>query len=221
MEKGDFVEIDYVAKMVGRNKVFDTTMESKAKEHGIHKENMTYEPIQTVIGAGYVVKGMDETLVTMDVGEEKNIEVPPEKGYGKRNPKLIVKVPLKEFKKHDVMPRPGVRMEINEQWATVRNVSSGRVSLDFNHFLAGKTVVYSIKINAKIDEIDEKVKILMKLNIGIELEYRLEEKELKIKEKEDTEDEMKENLLEAVREYIPEIKNVKFVKELKKKGLKT
>lgn len=216
MKKGDFVEIDYVAKIAGRNKVFDTTMESKAKEHGIYKENVTYEPIRTVVGAEYVVKGMDEALSTMDVGEEKTIEVPPEKGYGKRDPSLMVKVPLKEFKKHDVRPRPGIRMEVNGRWATVRNVSSGRVSLDFNHFLAGKTVLYSVKVNAEIDEIDEKIKILMKLLIGSELEYEHEETRLKIEEKEEMEDETKESLREAVKKYIPEIKTVEFVKELKK-----
>ena len=123
---------------------------------------------------------------------------------------------MREFRKHKVTPRPGIRMEINGRWATVRNVSSGRVNLDFNHFLAGKTLIYDIKINSKIDDINEKIKILMKLNIGTELEYLLEEGDLKIKNKKDIDNILKENLLKAVRDYIPEIKNMEYVEELKK-----
>jgi len=216
MQKRDFVEIDYVAKIVETNKVFDTTMEDKAKEYKIYKENFKYEPIKIVVGAEYVIKGMDETLFKMSVGEEKSIEISPEKGFGRRDPKLIVKVPLREFRKHNMTPRPGIRMEINGRWATVRNVSSGRVNLDFNHFLAGKNLIYDIKINSKIDDIDEKIKILMRLNIGAELEYILEEGNLKIKNKKDIDDILKENLLKAVRDYIPKIKNVEYVEELKK-----
>jgi FKBP-type peptidyl-prolyl cis-trans isomerase 2 len=220
MEKGDFVEIDYVAKLAGTSTVFDTTMEDEAKTNDIYKETFTYEPIRTVVGAEYVVEGMDEALLTMKVGEQGTVEVPPEKGYGKRNPKLIVKVPLKEFRKHKVMPRPGLRMEINGRWAVVRNVTSGRVSLDFNHFLAGKTVIYDLTINRKIDDLDEKITTLIKLTIGTELAYSQEEKTLRVKEKKDTEDELKENFLNAVKEYLPEIDSAEFVKEFPKKEKK-
>jgi len=219
MQNGDFIEIDYVARIMETNKVFDTTMEDKAKKYKIYKENFKYEPIKIVVGAGYVIKGMDEALYKMNVGEEKSIEIPPEKGFGRRDPKLIVKVPLREFRKHKVTPRPGIRIEINGRWATVRNASSGRVNLDFNHFLAGKTLIYDIKINSKIDDINEKIKILMKLNIGAELEYLLEDEDLKIKNKKDIDDILKENLLKAVRDYIPEIKNAQYVEELKKEKL--
>jgi len=75
MQKGDFVEIDYVAKIMETNKVFDTTMEDKAKEYQIYKESFKYEPIKIVVGAEYVIKGMDEALYKMNVGEERSIEI--------------------------------------------------------------------------------------------------------------------------------------------------
>jgi len=89
--------------------------------------------------------------------------------------------------------------------------------------LAGRNLIYDIKINSKIEDIDEKIKILMRLNMGAELEYILEEGDLKIKDKKDIDDILKENLLKAIKDYIPEIKNVEYVEELKKeenKGLK-
>ena len=216
MQKGDFVEIDYVAKIAETDQVFDTTMEDKARKYKIYKENFKYEPIRVVVGAEYVIKGMDEALFKMNVGEEKTIEVPPEKGFGRRDPKLIVKVPLREFRKHNITPKPGIRIEINGRWATVRNVNSGRVNLDFNHFLAGKTLIYDIKINSKIEDIHEKIKILMKLNIGSELRYDLKDGLLEIEERKNIDNVLKDNLIKAVKEYIPEIKEVKYVKELKK-----
>ncbi|HDM22478.1 MAG TPA: peptidylprolyl isomerase [Methanomicrobia archaeon] len=216
MQKGDFVEIDYVAKIAETDQVFDTTMEDKARKYKIYKENFKYEPIRVVVGAEYVIKGMDEALFKMNVGEEKTIEVPPEKGFGRRDPKLIVKVPLREFRKHNITPKPGIRIEINGRWATVRNVNSGRVNLDFNHFLAGKTLIYDIKINSKIEDIHEKIKILMKLNIGSELRYDLKDGLLEVEERKNIDNILKDNLIKAVKEYIPEIKEVKYVKELKK-----
>ena len=216
MQKGDFVEIDYVAKIAETDQVFDTTMEDKARKYKIYKENFKYEPIRVVVGAEYVIKGMDEALFKMNVGEEKTIEVPPEKGFGRRDPKLIVKVPLREFRKHNITPKPGIRIEINGRWATVRNVNSGRVNLDFNHFLAGKTLIYDIKINSKIEDIHEKIKILMKLNIGSELRYDLKDGLLEVEERKNIDNTLKDNLIKAVKEYIPEIKEVKYVKELKK-----
>ena len=216
MQKGDFVEIDYVAKIAETDQVFDTTMEDKARKYKIYKENFKYEPIRVVVGAEYVIKGMDEALFKMNVGEEKTIEVPPEKGFGRRDPKLIVKVPLREFRKHNIIPKPGIRIEINGRWATVRNVNSGRVNLDFNHFLAGKTLIYDIKINSKIEDIHEKIKILMKLNIGSELRYDLKDGLLEVEERKNIDNILKDNLIKAVKEYIPEIKEVKYVKELKK-----
>ncbi|MCD6126975.1 MAG: peptidylprolyl isomerase [Methanomicrobia archaeon] len=216
MQKGDFVEIDYVAKIAETDQVFDTTMEDKARKYKIYKENFKYEPIRVVVGAEYVIKGMDEALFKMNVGEEKTIEVPPEKGFGRRDPKLIVKVPLREFRKHNITPKPGIRIEINGRWATVRNVNSGRVNLDFNHFLAGKTLIYDIKINSKIEDIHEKIKILMKLNIGSELRYDLKDGLLEVEERKNIDNILKDNLIKAVKEYIPEIKEIKYVKELKK-----
>ena len=52
------------------------------------------------------------------------------------------------------------------------------------------------------------------------MEYILEEGDLKIKDKKDIDDILKENLLKAIKDYIPEIKNVQYVEQLKKEGNK-
>ena len=86
LQKGDFVRIDYIGKIKESGKVFDTTMEEIAKEHGIYDEKIDFKPAPIVVGANHVIKGLDEALVGLEVGEKKIVEIPPEKGYGKRDP---------------------------------------------------------------------------------------------------------------------------------------
>ncbi|MBU7044896.1 MAG: peptidylprolyl isomerase [Theionarchaea archaeon] len=163
MEKGDFVTIDYISRVKDTNEIFDTTYEEVAKKEGIHRENAAYGPVTIVLGAAHVIPGLEKTLLDMEVGEEKEVDIDPEEAFGKRNPSLIFTVPLREFKKHRILPRPGMRIEINNKWATVRNVSSGRVILDFNHPLSGRTLTYSVHLLEKVEDTKGKIEAVFKL----------------------------------------------------------
>ena len=59
------------------------------------------------------------------------------------------------------MPKVGEIVEINGMLATIRNITGGRVIVDFNHPLAGKTLIYEVKIVKKIDDPLEKIKYLL------------------------------------------------------------
>jgi FKBP-type peptidyl-prolyl cis-trans isomerase SlyD len=164
MQPGDFVIINYTAKIKDTQKVFDTTCEDTAREEGIHTEHATYGPVTIILGAGHVISGLEKTLLTMEVGEEKEVDIEAENAFGDRDPSLLVTVPLKEFRQHGLFPKPGMRIEINNKWATVRSVSSGRVSLDFNHPLSGKTLHYSIQLIGSVEDTQEKIEALLRLH---------------------------------------------------------
>jgi FKBP-type peptidyl-prolyl cis-trans isomerase 2 len=70
MNKGDFVVIDYLAKVKATGEYFDTTDEEKARELGLYQEDKTFKPVTVVVGANHVIEGLDEALEEMDVGEE-------------------------------------------------------------------------------------------------------------------------------------------------------
>ncbi len=81
-QKGDTVYVHYVGKYLG-GKAFDTSMESEARKTGLYNPARDYKPIQVRLGAGQVIQGFDEALVGMAINEEKEVTIPPEKGYGK------------------------------------------------------------------------------------------------------------------------------------------
>lgn len=155
--------ISYTARIKDTNEVFDTTSEDVAREEGIHTSNARYGPVTIVLGARHVIRGLEKVLLDMEVGEEREVDIEPEDAFGKRNRSLIKKVSLREFRRHGLLPRPGMRIEINDRWATVKNVSSGRVILDFNHPLSGKVVHYSVALLGTVEDTKEKIEALLTL----------------------------------------------------------
>jgi len=166
-EKGDFILIDYVGRIKETNEVFDTTIEEVAKEHGIYREGAIYEPKLVAVGEGWILKALEEKLLEFEVGEERVVEIPPEKAYGHRDPSKIRLIPLKRLLEKGITPRIGMRVEYNGRIAIVRTVGSGRVQLDFNHPLAGKTLVYKVKVVKKLEEREEKILALIHRRIPI------------------------------------------------------
>jgi|Deesub1362B_J571_1020462.scaffolds.fasta_scaffold15658_2 FKBP-type peptidyl-prolyl cis-trans isomerase 2 len=160
LEKGDFVKINYTGR-IKDGEVFDTTIEEVAKEHGIYDPRVRFKAQAIVIGAGHVIPGLDEALVGMEVGEKRVIEVPPEKGFGLRDPSKVKVVPLREFKKQGLKPYPGMRIEAEGKVGRVQSVSGGRVLVDFNSELAGKTLVYEVNVEEKINKLEEKIRLLL------------------------------------------------------------
>ncbi len=211
MQKGDFATIDYIARTKDTNKVFDTTMEEVAKREGIHSSNALYGPVTIVVGAHHVIPGLEKALVTMDIGEENEVDIEPEDAFGKREPQLVTTVPLKEFRKHRLLPRPGMRIEINDKWATVRSVSSGRVSLDFNHPLSGKAVHYTVKILGKVEDTTEKVRAVLKL-LGLRGKVTSENEKISITLEglqQGAESKIQDLVRKEIEKYVPEA-NIEF-----------
>lgn len=154
MEKGDMVLVRYTGKNDGD--VFDTTEEEKAKEAGLYQEGRNYSPIPVLLGEEYVIEGLEEALLDMDVGDERNIEVPSEKAYGSRDSDNIETYPEREFEKQDVQVRVGEELMIGDRRGKVVSKGSGRVRIDFNHPLSGKDLEYWVEIEDKVED-DEKI----------------------------------------------------------------
>ena len=159
--KGNFLLVDYVLKAKDTGETIDTTMEEKAKEAGIYKPELIYEPKLVILGEGWLIRGLEEALEGMEEGQEKEVEILPEKAYGDRDPNKVRIVPAKELSRRGITPRIGVRVEYGGQVAIIRGVGSGRVTLDFNHPLSGKSFQAYIKLNKIIEETADKIKELV------------------------------------------------------------
>ncbi|MDR0373651.1 MAG: peptidylprolyl isomerase [Nitrososphaerota archaeon] len=167
LQKGDFILIDYVAKVKETNEVFDTTKEDVAKNERLHKEGEIYEPKLVVVGESWVLKALDETLLTTEIGKEVNVEIPANKAFGARDPEKIRRVPIKQLYANDINPVVGARIEFQGKTATIRSIGAGRVLLDFNPALAGRTLIYDLIVIKKLDDAEEKVGALIHRRVPV------------------------------------------------------
>jgi peptidylprolyl isomerase len=161
LQKGDFILIDHVGKIKETGEVFDTTMEETAKKEHLYKEGEIYEPKLIVIGEGWVLKTLDESLTTMEIGKKTPVEIPPKKAFGERDPEKVKRLSLRHLTAKGITPTLGMRVEHNGKMATVRTMGAGRVLLDFNPPLAGKTLVYEVTIQKKLTTKKQKIAALI------------------------------------------------------------
>ena len=145
VEVGDFVVFHYVGKFEN-GEVFDTSYEDIAKENDIYVEDRKYGPLGVNVGVGELIPGLDEALIGMEIGEKKTIVVPPEKGYGMPNPELLIDVPRSEFSEAGIEPVEGMYVMTDSGVAKISKVGEEVVTLDFNHPLAGKTLIFEVEI---------------------------------------------------------------------------
>ncbi len=160
-----FIKITYTGK-VKDGVVFDTTNEETAKKEGIFNEQKIYSPLPLITGEGQVIPGLDEKLEKLKIKEKKNIETPPEKAYGTRNPEYVRLISLGAFRKKNINPVPGMVVELDGRPAKIQTVSGGRVRVDFNHELAGKTLVFNVRVEEEAKTIKEKAEFLIDRNFN-------------------------------------------------------
>jgi peptidylprolyl isomerase len=157
----DFILLDYVARIKDTKEIVDVTQEEVAKKEKAYKPDGVYEPMLVAVGEGWVVKGLDEALVGLREGAEKEIELSPEKAFGTRDPQKLKILSARDLSRRGITPRIGQRVEIDGQLALIRTVGSGRITADFNHPLAGKVIVYTVKVARRLRDTEEKIRELI------------------------------------------------------------
>lgn len=178
IEKGDVIKLSYTGKF-NEDQIFDTTDEELAKENEIYNPRGMYGGDVVIVGAGHTIAGLDEDIEGKDVGFSGTIIIPPEKGFGEHDPKLVENISITKFT--DQKAYPGMSIEIDNRRGTVTKVIGRRVRVDFNHPLAGKEVTYDYTIEEKIEDITEQVKGLLALYTGIpDLEVEVNDKKVAI-----------------------------------------
>lgn len=166
-EKGDFTLIDYVGRIVETAEVFETTIEEVARKEGMYREGSIYEPRLVVIGEGWVLKALEESLLNLELDKVATVEILPEKAFGNRDPEKVKLYALRRLTAQGITPRVGMRVEVDRRLATVRTMGSGRVQLDFNPPLAGRTLTYEVTVRKKLETDVEKIQALIHRRIPL------------------------------------------------------
>ena len=136
VKEGDTVKIDYTGKFE------DGTEFDSSKKHG--------QPLEFKVGAKQVVPGFENAVVGMEKDEEKEVTITPADGYGEHQEEMIKPFPRDQFPK-DQEPEVGMTIGVGLQNgqqipAKIVKVDDKEVTLDMNHPLAGKTLVFNIKV---------------------------------------------------------------------------
>jgi peptidylprolyl isomerase len=184
VNKGDFIKLEMTGTTEETGDVFETTSEELAQEHGIHSEERTYGPRLVIVGDGFVLRGLDSRLPGTPFDEEKEIHVPAEEAFGERNPANVQMVPYRVLRSKGVNPVVGAELEIDGRPAIIRSVGAGRVQVDYNHPLAGRSIVYKVKVTEHITDDKKKMEALIgRRFLGIEpseFEIKKTKKKLRI-----------------------------------------
>jgi len=215
LKEGDFIEVEYVAKIKGTEIIFDLTDEKLAREKNIFSPNLKYGPLVICLGQKHILIGLDKKIIGKDVGEFA-ISLSAEEAFGKRDPKLIRIYPTSVFKEKNINPRPGLQLNLDGRIGLIRTVTGGRTYIDFNHPLSGKEILYEIKINRVVKDTKEKLDSLLRILLLLkEPNAKIDKETAEIILKEKLPNELESALKDKIKELISEIKEVKIIIENK------
>jgi FKBP-type peptidyl-prolyl cis-trans isomerase 2 len=145
-KKGDTVRVHYTGKLTSGEQ-FDSSAGR--------------EPLEFEVGAGMMIKGFDDAVVGMAIGDKKTVTLQPAEAYGERFDEMLIEFPRSNFPE-DLIPEVGMQLMMNngagQQFpVTITEVQDELVVLDGNHMLAGKELVFDIEMV----EIDSKGLIIV------------------------------------------------------------
>ncbi|MEO7314903.1 MAG: peptidylprolyl isomerase [Ginsengibacter sp.] len=134
-KKGDHVKVHYTGKLTSGEQ-FDSSSNK--------------EPLAFTVGAGQMIKGFDEAIPGMAVGDKKTINISPENAYGHQNKDAIIEFPKSNIPE-DMKLEKGMKLQLQNQDGqpipvVVTEVKDDMVILDANHELAGKELVFDIEL---------------------------------------------------------------------------
>jgi peptidylprolyl isomerase len=112
-------------------------------------------PLEFTVGSGSVIKGFDEGVKGMSVGDKKTIEIPFLEAYGPEDPSMIIEFP-KDQLPEDLHPEAGMQLNMNnaagDQFpVVVTEVNTDSIVLNANHPLAGKDLIFDLELVEILD----------------------------------------------------------------------
>ena len=205
MKQGDFIKIDYEARVVNTELLFDTTKPELALKNDISGAE---GPETIIVGERYVIKGLDEELEKHSVGDEFEVNILAEKAFGQRRTELVKIFPKQLFHKEQMNPIPGLVVNFLGLQGKILSASGGRVRVDFNHPMAGKAVKYKVKILEKVEKDEEKIEAIIKSRLRTKPDIKTTKDEIIVTTEKELQKPTQDMLLNEIKKYV--IHKIKF-----------
>jgi peptidylprolyl isomerase len=161
LEKGTLIFANYTARVKDTGEGIESTIEEEAKKLKIYEDSRKYEPRLVAVGEGWLISGLDAEVQRLSVGDKKEIELSPDKAFGNRDPTQLRMIPLRKFGEREHELTVGDSVDIDNRVGIVRFIGSGRAQVDFNHRLAGKSIVYDFEVLRRVESDQDKVRALI------------------------------------------------------------
>ncbi|UZD24309.1 peptidylprolyl isomerase [Algoriphagus halophytocola] len=134
-KKGDAVQVHYTGKLEDGS-VFDTSANR--------------EPLGFTLGDGNMIKGFDTAVDGMAIGDKKTVTIPAAEAYGERRDDMMIDVPIEQVPA-DIKPEVGMQLTLQggngqPMPVTVTDIDEKKITLDANHQLAGKDLIFDIEL---------------------------------------------------------------------------
>lgn len=134
IQNGDTVSVNYVGRLEDGT-IFDSSLVEGR------------EPLKVTLGSGQLIKGFENGLLEMSVGDKKTIRLEPSEAYGEPIPDAVIDVPLENLPE-------GIQAGQTLQGqgpqgpflVTVLEINEGTAKLDHNHPMAGKTLTFDLEV---------------------------------------------------------------------------
>jgi peptidylprolyl isomerase len=134
-QSGDTVRVHYTGKLEDGT-VFDSSRER--------------EPLEFTLGGGKLIKGFENAVEGMSAGESSAVRIPAAEAYGLRREELVLNIPRDKFPPA-IEAREGVMLSLRQPdggmlEAEITKVEEQSVTIDANHPLAGKDLIFDIEL---------------------------------------------------------------------------
>jgi peptidylprolyl isomerase len=135
VKSGDKVKVHYHGKLTSGE-----TFDSSAGR----------QPLEFEVGSGMVIKGFDDGVTGMKVGDKKTVNISAENAYGEKNPDMLIEYPRSQFPENielqigtDLMMSSASGQQFQVKIAEIKD---DVVILDANHPLAGEELIFDIEL---------------------------------------------------------------------------
>lgn len=142
IKNGDRVKLHYIGRL---------------KDGTVFSTSENQEPLDFIVGEGQKIKGLEEGVIGLELGDKKIIKVLPEDGYGQRYMELIKEIPIHTlpadliFKLREGMIIP-LQIPSGKVFpAVVLQITQTSIIVDFNHPLAAQVLIFEVNIVAVND----------------------------------------------------------------------